>query len=74
MNRFTSPAYNRSPCGPEPTPGPPDRPVGPIGAVHLGDAVDKCEDTRLSLEMNVTEDLALTALSVRLEQLVGASE
>ncbi len=41
---------------------------------RLRDAVDKCEDTRLSLELNVSEDLALTALSVRLEQLVGASE
>ena len=41
---------------------------------RLRDAVDKCEDTRLSLELNVSEDLALTALSVRLEQLVGASD
>jgi DNA polymerase-3 subunit delta' len=41
---------------------------------RLRDAVDRCEDTRLSLELNVTEDLALTALSVRLESLVGASE
>ena len=43
-------------------------------ARRLRDAVDKCENTRLSLELNVSEDLALTALSVRLEQLVGASE
>ena len=41
---------------------------------RLRDAVDRCEDARLSLEVNVTEDLALTALSVRLEQLVGAPE
>jgi DNA polymerase-3 subunit delta' len=41
---------------------------------RLRDAVDRCEDARMSLELNVTEDLALTALSVRLEQLVGASE
>jgi DNA polymerase-3 subunit delta' len=41
---------------------------------RLRDAVDRCEDLRMSLELNVTEDLALTALSVRLEQLVGSSE
>src|SRR5688500_9684214 len=41
---------------------------------RLRDVVDRCEDARLSLELNVSEDLALTALSVRLEQLVGASE
>jgi DNA polymerase-3 subunit delta' len=41
---------------------------------RLRDAVDRCEDARTSLELNVTEDLALTALSVRLEQLVGASD
>ena len=41
---------------------------------RLRDAVDRCEDARLSLELNVSEDLALTALSVRLEQLVGSSE
>jgi DNA polymerase-3 subunit delta' len=40
---------------------------------RLREAVDRCEDARLSLELNVTEDLALTALSVRLEQLVGSS-
>ena len=43
-------------------------------ARRLRDAVDRCEDTRLSLELNVTEDLALTALSVRLESLVGAAD
>ena len=43
-------------------------------ARRLRDAVDRCEDTRLSLEVNVTEDLALTALSVRLESLVGAAD
>ena len=43
-------------------------------ARRLRDAVEKCEDTRQSLELNVSEDLALTALSVRLEQLIGASE
>ena len=40
---------------------------------RLRDAVDRCEDVRSSLELNVSEDLALTALSVRLEQLVGSS-
>ncbi|MEA2479293.1 MAG: hypothetical protein QOJ07_1215, partial [Thermoleophilaceae bacterium] len=39
---------------------------------RLRDAVDRCEDTRMSLELNPTEDLALSALSIRLEQLVGA--
>jgi DNA polymerase-3 subunit delta' len=41
---------------------------------RLRDAVDRCEDARMSLQVNVTEELALTALSVRLEQLVGSSE
>jgi DNA polymerase III subunit delta' len=41
---------------------------------RLRDAVDKCEDTRLSLELNVAEDLALSALSVRLEEIVGSGD
>jgi len=40
---------------------------------RLRDAVDRCEDTRLSLELNVAEDLALSALSVRLEEIVGSA-
>jgi len=34
-------------------------------------AAERCEDARLSLELNVTEDLALEALGFRLAQLVG---
>ena len=40
----------------------------------LREAVERCEETRASLEMNVTEELALSALTFRLERLVGASE
>jgi DNA polymerase-3 subunit delta' len=40
----------------------------------LREAVERCEDTRASLELNVTEELALSALTFRLERLVGASE
>jgi DNA polymerase-3 subunit delta' len=36
-------------------------------------AVERCEDARLSLELNVTEELALAALSLRLARLVGAA-
>ena len=38
---------------------------------RLREAAERCEDTRLSLELNVTEDLALSALSFRLERLLG---
>ena len=41
---------------------------------YLRDAVDRCEDTRMSLELNVAEDLALSALSVRLEEIVGSAD
>ena len=44
------------------------------GPVALREAVERCEDTRLSLELNPTEDLALTALVFRLERLVGPRE
>ena len=36
-------------------------------------AAQRCEDVRLSLELNVTEDLALEALGFRLARLVGAA-
>ena len=56
------------------------RPREPLAAAARGrdarrlrEAVERCEDARQSLELNVTEDLALTALTVRLEQLVGDS-
>ena len=39
----------------------------------LREAVERCEDARLSLELNVTEELALTALSLRLSRLVGSA-
>ena len=41
---------------------------------RLRDAVERCEETRLSLELNPTEELALSALVFRLEGLVGRSE
>ena len=41
-------------------------------ARRLREALERCEDARLSLELNVTEDLALSALLVRLERLVGS--
>lgn len=37
----------------------------------LREAAEHCEDARLALELNVTEDLALSALSFRLSALVG---
>ncbi|HEX8743356.1 MAG TPA: AAA family ATPase [Thermoleophilaceae bacterium] len=43
-------------------------------ARRLREAVERCEDTRLSLSLNVTEELALAALSVRLRRLVGAAD
>ena len=36
-------------------------------------AAERCEDARLSLQLNVTEDLALEALGLRLARLVGAA-
>ena len=41
-------------------------------ARRLRDAVERCDETRQSLELNVTEDLALSALTFRLRRLVGA--
>jgi DNA polymerase III subunit delta' len=38
---------------------------------RLREAAERCEDTRSSLELNVSEDLALAALGFRLRQLVG---
>ena len=43
-------------------------------ARRLQEAVERCEDTRQSLELNVTEELALTALTLRLGRLVGPSD
>ena len=37
-------------------------------------AVECCEETRQSLELNVSEELALTALTLRLERLVGSAD
>ena len=39
---------------------------------RLREAAERCEETRQSLELNVTEDLALQALSFRLARLVGS--
>ena len=39
---------------------------------RLREAAERCEDVRQSLELNVTEDLALSALSFRLTALAGA--
>ena len=39
---------------------------------RLRAAAERCEDVRLSLQVNVTEDLALDALGFRLARLVGA--
>jgi DNA polymerase-3 subunit delta' len=41
---------------------------------RLREAIERCEDARQALELNVTEDLALTALTLRLERLVGAAD
>jgi hypothetical protein len=41
---------------------------------RLREAIERCEDARQALELNVTEELALTALTLRLERLVGASD
>ncbi|HEX6460710.1 MAG TPA: AAA family ATPase [Thermoleophilaceae bacterium] len=40
--------------------------------VRLRQAAEACEDTRSSLQLNVTEELALSALTFRLRELVGA--
>ena len=40
---------------------------------RLREAAERCEEVRLSLELNVTEELALSALSYRLSGLVGSS-
>lgn len=40
---------------------------------RLREAAERCEDVRLSLDLNVTEDLALSALGYRLAGLVGSS-
>ena len=42
-------------------------------ARRLREAVQRCEDTRTSLELNVSEELALSALTLRLERLVGSA-
>ena len=38
---------------------------------RLREAAERCEEARLALELNVTEDLALEALGYRLTSLVG---
>jgi DNA polymerase-3 subunit delta' len=38
---------------------------------RLRDAVERCDETRQSLQVNVTEELALSALTFRLRRLVG---
>ncbi len=40
--------------------------------VKLREAAERCEETRSSLQLNVTEELALSALTFRLRELVGA--
>ncbi len=39
---------------------------------RLRDAVERCDETRQSLQVNVTEELALSALTFRLRRLVGS--
>ncbi len=41
-------------------------------ARRLREAVERCEDVRQALELNVSEDLALSALGLRLAALTGA--
>jgi DNA polymerase-3 subunit delta' len=48
-------------------------PAGSRDSSRLREAAETCEDTRLSLEVNVTEDLALEALGYRLSALVGSA-
>ncbi len=43
------------------------------GAGRLRAAIERCEEVRLALELNVTEELALSALSIRLARLVGSA-
>ena len=40
---------------------------------RLHRAIERCEEVRLALELNVTEELALAALSIRLGRLVGSA-
>ena len=40
--------------------------------VRLREAAEACEDTRSAFQLNVTEELALSALTFRLRELVGA--
>lgn len=40
--------------------------------VRLREAAEACEDTRSSLQLNVTEELAMSALTFRLRELAGA--
>jgi DNA polymerase-3 subunit delta' len=47
-------------------------PAADLDPVRLRTAAERCEDARLSLQLNVTEDLALEALGFRLTDLVGA--
>jgi hypothetical protein len=39
---------------------------------RLREAAERCEDLRQALELNVNEELALSALGFRLASLVGA--
>ena len=41
-------------------------------ARRLREAAERCEDVRQALELNVSEDLALSALGLRLAALTGA--
>jgi DNA polymerase-3 subunit delta' len=52
-------------------PGEDERPA--VDPRHLRVAAERCEDARMSLELNVSEDLALEALGFRLARLVGAA-
>jgi len=57
----------------------PDRAEALAASTHARDtrrlraAAERCEDVRLSLQVNVTEDLALDALGFRLARLVGTA-
>jgi DNA polymerase-3 subunit delta' len=50
-------------------PGEDERPA--VDPRRLRAAAERCEDARMSLELNVSEDLALEALGFRLARLVG---
>ena len=39
---------------------------------RLREAAERCEEVRQALELNVSEDLALTALGLRLAALAGS--